>query len=244
MSVGAQIFIRNFGDRTLDFVAPSLEQLVGLCSRLYNGWAFYPLIPRKIPDGVTLQFVDVGACVGSWGIAIANRYPSVHVTCIEPVKDNYECLLHNAKGFGNIDVICAAADAEKGKIELGLPNLDEFMKTHTKEELYRNFGLMTAFGIESYAEEAETQRLDDMVGKVDFLKIDVEGMELRVMEGAQRILTEDRPVLQIENRESNQTRACYKPGELHEHILSLGYRYIGAENVDKIYIAKEKITDV
>src|SRR6185503_17314544 len=40
--------------------------------------------------------------------------------------------------------------------------------------------------------------LDDILPCADFLKIDVEGMELAVLQGARRILAESRPVLYVE----------------------------------------------
>jgi FkbM family methyltransferase len=82
-------------------------------------------------------------------------------------------------------------------------------------------------------------RLDDCVTeKVGFIKIDVEGHELAVLRGAQRVLREDRPnlLIEIEDRHNSESFAgvaallsplgyrCfhYKGGQLHESALSGG----------------------
>jgi len=60
--------------------------------------------------------------------------------------------------------------------------------------------------VEDDAGEIETQTLDNLMGSdtVDFIKIDVEGMELDVLEGAAAIIARDKPVIWIEVLRENQ----------------------------------------
>jgi len=64
-------------------------------------------------------------------------------------------------------------------------------------------------------------RLDELVEQpVGFMKIDVEGHELAVLRGAERILRADRPVLLIESEALHHPAA---PFNLFEHLGERGY---------------------
>jgi hypothetical protein len=63
--------------------------------------------------------------------------------------------------------------------------------------------------------------LDDLVGdmqRLRLIKIDVEGMELEVLKGAQRLIDRHRPLLYVENDRVDNSKA------LIEHLMRLGYR--------------------
>jgi FkbM family methyltransferase len=60
--------------------------------------------------------------------------------------------------------------------------------------------------------------------RVDFIKIDVEGSELLVFRGAQRILTKDRPVILVEINPSNLLRtSCVSATEFGLFVEKLDY---------------------
>lgn len=63
-------------------------------------------------------------------------------------------------------------------------------------------------------------RLDDFLGvaPVSLLKVDVEGFELKVLKGAQSLMSKSRPVLYVENDRVSQSRA------LIEFLWSFDYR--------------------
>lgn len=236
--IGAHVEAEIGEGKRIDWVAPSLEPLVGMLARLMKGWPIEVILDEL--KGRALNVVDVGACVGSWGIIMAMNYPSINMTCIEANKSTYDCLVHNAKGMSNVQTINAAVDNKHGTIKLSLPNLKDWNTEHKPIELYKNYGLMTAYGSGRYEIEVECHPLDDLVDKVDFLKIDIEGMEMRLLEGAQRIMTEECPIIQIEMSERNQVRAGHTTKELDAYIRDFGYAQLrGSGEADNIYFPRK-----
>jgi FkbM family methyltransferase len=235
MKAGARL-ITDLEEGRIDFIAPSIEPLLGLMNRYLNGWELFEVIVQPVPDK-TIHIVDVGACVGSWGIPAAEYFTNSLVTCIEPYPANYECLVYNAKNLKNVRTINAAVSDKEGKINLSLPDISLLAEDHRPAELWKNYGLVTAYGEhDKEMVEVTAHKLDDMVEKVSLLKIDVEGMEMEVLAGAHRILTDDHPVLQIECVERNQTRAGHTIDEINELVLSYGYELFGSSTGDNYYV--------
>jgi hypothetical protein len=72
------------------------------------------------------------------------------------------------------------------------------------------------------------ERLDDFVERekierVDAIKIDVEGAELRVIRGADKTIRRDKPILMVEIQAATLQAAGTTPEELFETIVSYGY---------------------
>lgn len=69
-------------------------------------------------------------------------------------------------------------------------------------------------------------RLDDVLGelpRLDFVKIDVEGLELRVLRGAERLIRRCRPVLLFERNEAAMQRGGTSGDEVCAAVTALGY---------------------
>ena len=91
-----------------------------------------------------------------------------------------------------------------------------------------------------YAEEVPVHKLDDIViGKVDLLKIDAEGHEYEVLEGAERILFEDRPIVFLNLRKGTQKMAGHTKDEVKKRISLYGYKRVGHYRGDAIYFPEE-----
>jgi len=233
--VGAR-FVAEADSGRYDFIAPTAPQLLGLILREIRGWG----IERLIPEDASWSLVDVGACIGSWSIPLARARPKCSVLCIEPYKISNECLRYNAKGISNLRVILAAADEKDGMVKVGLPSV----RTNPLFRIFTtavNIGQISVFGEPGKNEEiVQSFTLDHLAQHVDVLKIDVEGCERRVLDGAQRILTEDRPLIQIEMSETNLKRDGFSVERLRELIESYDYRLVGQDGLDDIYCPSEK----
>jgi FkbM family methyltransferase len=238
IKVGARI-VAELDEGTMDFVGPTFTQLSGLLSRMIGGWE----IEKMLPEDTSLIAVDVGACVGSWGVVLAHFHPKIKVYCFEPYSLSYKCLVHNAQGLDNLSSMNYAIDDKRGKILLSYPELGA--RNHRMMPEKDNYGQITAYGKpdSSVREEVETLTLDDLFGQMSLLKIDVEGMEMRVLAGAQKTIAQNRPIIQIEMNEINQQRAGHSVEELKQYMKDMDYVPTTYDQWDAIYYPKERVKD-
>lgn len=143
---------------------------------------------RRYLPGSSVIF-DVGANVGNWAAKALELSPQATIHCFEPSSYTYQQLV--ARQFpGN--VICnnmgLGAKAEK------LP-LYVFEDGSGMNSLYQRRGLQEGWNIQPQ-QKYETVMLDTLddyahsrtVTHIDYLKLDVEGHELAVLQGARRMI--------------------------------------------------------
>lgn len=140
-------------------------------------------------------FVDVGANIGYFSLLAAARVgPAGRVIAFEPNPANVELLRQStaANGFERIiDVRAAAVAEEAGTLLFSTSGVDSNGQIVSPAR--------SAAGSDLPSVEAVT--LDDALadcGRVDVIKIDVEGAEGRVWRGMQSIVHRHRPVLLFE----------------------------------------------
>lgn len=75
--------------------------------------------------------------------------------------------------------------------------------------------------------------LDDVIyklgQKINFIKIDVEGYEIKTLNGMNKILIDYNPILFIEYHPKMQSLACEKPENLLNYLLDKGYKLYDAK---------------
>jgi FkbM family methyltransferase len=134
--------------------------------------------------------IDVGANLGYYSL-LASRLvgPSGRVIALEPNSENCRLLLSSLRlnDITNVQLRPVAADMATGWA---------YYSTHVGS----NGGLIEGGDLLSHpGNVVPTFRLDDLVdGPVGFLKMDVEGAEGRVVQGAARIIERDRPIVTTE----------------------------------------------
>lgn len=122
--------------------------------------------------------VDIGAHVGFMSRDMAKFFKTVHA--FEPHPDNFSCLQENTPD----NVICHNAGVSDSNRRAGM-----------KSPAPINSGAWEVCD----GDAINLVKLDDLdIGRVDFMKIDVQGHELEVLRGAERILCEDSPTIIIE----------------------------------------------
>ena len=188
--------------------------------------AFSPLVPRFIKDwspvrGYELKrrirpgdvIVDAGAYPGDYAIFAARRAgASGRVICFEPGERNRAVLERNVKAAGlrNVTIVPKGLWNERTTLRFAQDGLAS-----------------TALGGEGTDSAIEVTTLDDAlaelgVGRVDVLKMDIEGAEIQAIQGARRTL------------ESGDVHVCIASYHivdgrttshwLEEYLRSLGYR--------------------
>lgn len=135
-------------------------------------------------DNMTL--VDIGANIGLFSICAAdirNLYPNFRVVAFEVNPDTFARLQVNAAAYGFEAIQCPLASDERD-IEFVSGAVSGVTTTADK---------VNAYNIASTRFQSRTRRLDsfDLPGDL-FLKVDVEGQELDVLQGASRFFEEGR----------------------------------------------------
>ena len=171
--------------------------------------------------------VDVGANIGYFTLLMANRVgPQGKVIAFEPLAENFRILQENIQLNGHTNVVAEnlALMSRTERIELrsATPGAITWVASVRIDQ---------NSAVESQSVEAVT--LDEYVqkkgiAKVDFLKIDVEGAEASVLEGATNVLNRDKPILLIEMHELDRFKdehpAILKLRDHNYHLRSLGVR--------------------
>lgn len=129
--------------------------------------------------------VQAGGCSGLWPLALARHFD--HVYTFEPDLTNFKCLQHNIAGMENIQAFDFALSDTRRCVGLTRPKLGA--------------GLWRVDG----PGDIQAVTLDDFLGdvSVDAIVLDVEGSELDVWRGAERLIHEHRPLLWFEMRKDN-----------------------------------------
>ena len=140
-----------------------------------------------------MTVIDVGANLGYYSLLASSLVgPSGRVVALEPNSENCRLLLSSLRlnDITNVQLLPVAADRATGWA---------YYSTHVGS----NGGLIDDGELLSHpGTVVPTFRLDDLVeGPVGFLKMDVEGAEGRVVEGATQLIARDRPIVTTELKE-------------------------------------------
>lgn len=187
-------------------------EVAGL-NRLETEYLYSDIIEKEsyFQEGVSLEegavVIDVGANIGMLSIHVANTVPSAKVYAYEPAPKTFKCLELNAEVYSSDNIIphCVGLSSEIGHQEFEYyPNATVFSGEKNSE--INNVDKMTRLlkEDESLAETDLQEMLKDRLKAemitvklstlstqidtyglthIDLLKIDVEGSELRVLQG-------------------------------------------------------------
>lgn len=156
-----------------------------------------PLACDNIPEVESGVVIDVGANIGTHSVSYAKKIAPLTGTliCIESGITAFECLKHNAEKFESKVLLlnCAASDVHGGTVEhtVNVTNVGGSVVSEQKNE-------------EVCSNKVPTVTIDrlladgDITHPVTFIKIDVEGYEFKVLQGAVNTLRQHRPILLIE----------------------------------------------
>ena len=181
---------------------------------------------RLLPEGGCM--VDIGANVGFWAVQCALAAgPNGHVYAFEPNPWAVQRLLHNIRlnrrlhPLAEIEVISSAVGDCEGSAELVASDLAAHASQASLYPPEQQNGHLQKVTV-------PVTRLDIVVNRhINLLKIDVEGHEMAVLDGARQVFADSPPdYLVIEIHEGNLERAGTTGEALLARIRSLGYRSV------------------
>jgi FkbM family methyltransferase len=143
------------------------------------------------------RILDIGANIGITGVLLAQLSPDGSVTAIEPVPAAYKLLSKNVgiSGHKNIRTCNFALGKTEGEVVMqGNPN--NLSGSFVSDIHNIDDGL-------HFKEVVRQHALDDVFDslgfeRLDLIKIDVEGYELDVLEGAKSVLARYQPIVTLE----------------------------------------------
>jgi FkbM family methyltransferase len=171
-----------------------------------------------------MVFVDGGANEGLYSL-FASRCvgPSGRVFSFEPSQREFQRLECNIRlnGLGNVQAIRAALSDSPGETELHIAS-SPHSGHNTLGQFAHDVPLLRT-------ERVPAQTLDGFAAetaltRLDFLKLDVEGAERRVLEGSRRVLRDMRPMILFEASESALQGQASSLPDLLAFLRSQDYR--------------------
>jgi FkbM family methyltransferase len=164
--------------------------------------------------------LDVGANAGIFTLTAAPIIgPKGRIISVEPVPSLAAGLRNNIalNHFDWVTVVEAAAWSGDGVTAIGLP------------EGGQQSGLYTIGAGNNNSFQVPTRRLDDIVeeqrvGRVDLIKMDIEGAECGALLGASRLLANDRPAVIIEVNPTSLKDCGTSSDELIGILTAAGYQ--------------------
>lgn len=146
-------------------------------------------------------FIDVGSNVGAYLYMAQKKADKKNTYGFEPIPELYNKLL---RAFSGTPVFNLALSNESGVKELKIPDVNG-VTLAPRGTLNTNYKEPGETGFITF--KVKTQTLDEFVSehklnKIDLIKIDVEGHELNVLEGAAKTIHQFTPnmIIEIEQR--------------------------------------------
>ena len=187
------------------------DRVIGESIKLYGEWGVdeLRLLKQFLSQGDVV--VDVGANIGTHSVPFAMLVgPEGEVHAFEPQRLGYQMLCANAalNGRTNIHARQSGLSDVPGEVRVPMPDL----------QAGGNFGNFRLEGHQQ-GESVSVVTLDSLsLPKVRLIKIDVEGMEAKVLRGGRKLIARDKPVIFVENNTPENSTG------LISLLAELGYR--------------------
>jgi len=185
--------------------------------------------------------IDVGVYRGIYSYKLAQHFKFVH--CFEANPLLYPLLNDNLKKIiKNINLYNLALSSDNGETILKLPLRSKSFFKKNIEELYE-LGAASVHPNNKFNNFKEVKvkkkKLDSIKfeNKIGFIKIDVEGHELEVIEGALKTIKENKPVLLVEIEEKHSKRMVI---DSIKYIENIGYKCYFEKNKELLQVEKLK----
>ena len=169
--------------------------------------------------------IDIGAHVGLWAREMAYNFDKV--IAFEPDSTNRECFFKNVKE-SNVTLHPYAIGNKSGNCSVQRHEDYNSGSGFVIEES----AVQNLWGIEEYNIKIRT--LDSfLIPNIDYIKIDVEEYEMKVLEGAKRTLNEFHPVVVIEIGDHVSDA---KDSEPYKFLTNMGAKFVTKYSRDCIFI--------
>lgn len=206
------------------------EQMTG--TRIYRslprGVDIAADLARDLPRLRVERVFDVGANVGQSALEFLHWFPQARIHCFEPVEATFRTLCERVQGEPRIEPRRLALGSDCGEARMVLEGPSEM---HHLEK-----GTGTGAGAGSGGAPVEVVALLTLdrycreagIARIGYLKIDTEGADLEVLEGAQELLERQCiDLVQVEAGMNRRNRRHVPLERLKDFLESRGYFLFG-----------------
>jgi FkbM family methyltransferase len=191
------------------------DDTIGMCISEYGFWGtadiklIESILTSLFKDSPRMVILDIGTNIGTHTLAFAKfPFPNVEVHGFEAQREIFYMLAGTISLNNLSNVYCHNfAVSNVSGMQLDIPKVDYSVKANfgsyelerapkswTSEDMY----------VAGFTESIKSIRIDDMgLTDVKLIKIDVEGMEDKVIEGAEATIDANRPVIFFETFKTN-----------------------------------------
>jgi FkbM family methyltransferase len=154
-----------------------------------NPIEFKKLLLKDIKSPVIF---DAGAYIGTTAIEYAKQFPNGLIYAFEPTLNTFEQLRNNCFNIKNINLFNIALSDKDGKVNFYVNEFsptNSILDTDSSANEYWGENLIKTKKIVSVKSiRLDTFCHDVKVSKIDLLKLDVQGAEIRVLNGASNLI--------------------------------------------------------
>ena len=193
-------------------------------------------INRYLDEHENSSILDIGANVGIFSLYFYHAHHNLKCYLFEPVPNTFQWLLKNAQlnhvNENRYFPFNIGMSDEKGSFDFYVPASNEAASLVANDDsFYRKKA--TEYG--DYTGSTEIDKVVCNVDTIDsftashtidnisFIKIDVEGNELKVLRGAENTLKQHRPLVYCELLRKHAKRFGYHPNDVINYMRDLGY---------------------
>lgn len=184
--------------------------------------------------------LDIGANIGWFSINVGKIKTNCKIMSFEPIPKTFDYLKRNIElnNASNVQIN-----------NFGFSNEEKEISFYYNPEGSGNASSANLSGKPIVQEiTCQVKKLDDFIDsnkvKVDFIKCDVEGAELLVMQGGLQTIKTQKPIIFTELLRKWASHFNYHPNEVIELFGNLGYRCFTAKNEKLIAFGKMDDTTV
>lgn len=160
--------------------------------------------------------IDVGAHVGIYAVYLSMVFE--RVIAFEPLLESFDCLVRNVD-LDRVTVRNMAISDSLGTSAM----LAEPVKTSAH---------LSTVGTQPVL----VRTIDSFGLDPDFIKIDAEGFDLKVLNGASWTLRQSRPVVMVEDKPRDRHPHWYRKGQIAAFLSELGMKCVFSDAPDQLWV--------
>ncbi|HEY0976147.1 MAG TPA: FkbM family methyltransferase [Flavobacteriales bacterium] len=168
-------------------VRRAIERLTGvhLLRYLPHGLDVFRDIRTSLPGHRMHTFLDVGANNGQSALLYAETHPKAEIHSFEPVAATFDLLVRNTRAEERIHCHRYALGSSTGQARMSSMGTDRMNRILGAEAAAEQVEVMPMITLDDFLAQRRIER-------VSYLKIDTEGHDLEVLEGASGALRDQR----------------------------------------------------